>query len=69
MKNIILRIEPQELNIRNRFSEEKARSELEAMERDSSYYVSLSRSAIQSRSPRVPKTGKRCRQSGCDRIF
>ena len=33
-ENIILRMESPELSIRNRISEELARSELEAMERD-----------------------------------
>ena len=60
----------------NVISEELARSELQAMERDARYCVILSRSAIQTRSPRIPKTGRSrkrhnyddARISGCSQI-
>ena len=60
-ENIILITDSQKLSVRNRMSEDVARSELEAMERDARFVFFFTRSAIQHRSPRKPKTGKRCR--------
>ena len=68
-ENIMSGMDSQELSIRNTISADVACSELEAMEWDARKALFYQDSAIQYRSPRTPKTGKRCRQSGCDRIF
>ena len=68
-ENIILGMESREFSTRNTISEKMARSELEATEKDAFSRIILSKSIMPSRSPRIPKRGKRCRQSGCVGIF
>ena len=67
-ENITLSMESQELRIRNRNSEEMARIELEAMERDArcAYSIQINNFKI---AVRENQRQKRCRQSGCERIF
>ena len=69
-ENIVLRIESQELSMRNRISEEiNCTQRSWSHGRRRSLCVTPSKSTIQNRSPRLSKTGKRCRQSGSERIF
>ena len=67
-ENTVWRVESQVLSIRNRISEVMTRSEFWSHGKRRSICVILSRSAFPNRSPWTSKTGKRSRQSGCERI-
>ena len=68
-EHIILRMESQELSTRNKIFWRNSTQRTCSNGKRRSTCVLLSRSTIQNRSQRIPKTGERIRQSRCERIF